>query len=188
MGAAMVARDIAPRIETPRLILRAHEPADLKASMRLWTDPDVVRFMTRRVLNEEEVWLRCLRHWGSWAMLGYGFWLIEERGTGEAIGETGFQDLKRMSEPSYAGEPEVGWALRPAWQGRGLAREAVDAALAWWDARFPGARLACIIAPENGASMRIAGRAGFVRRTDITMASGAVMTLFDREAQHVAGR
>ncbi len=180
MGAGVAARDIAPRIETPRLILRMHEPADLPASMRLWADPGVVRLMTRRTLNEDEVWLRCLRHWGSWAMLGYGFWLIEDRESGEAIGETGFQELKRTSEPSYAGMPEAGWALRPAWQGRGLAREAVDAALAWWDSRFPGGRLACIIAPENAASIRIADGVGFVRQTEITMASGAVMTLFHR--------
>src|SRR6476661_5082738 len=134
-----------PRLETHRLVLRPHAPTDLQASMRLWNDKAVVQFMTRRILNQEEVWLRCLRHWGSWAVLGYGFWLIQDRASGEVIGETGFQDLKRSSSPSYAGTPEIGWALVPEWQGRGLAREAVDAALSWWDRMMPPRRLACIV-------------------------------------------
>lgn len=167
-----------PRLETTRLVLRAHEPGDLAASLRLWSEPAVVRFTTRRPQTEEEIWLRLLRYRGSWAMLGFGFWLVEDRASGEAIGEAGLQDLRRNSDPSFAGTPEIGWALRPEWHGRGLAREAVEAVLGFADSHPAAERLACIIDPDNAASIRLAARAGFSPAGRAMLSSGPVLLLY----------
>ncbi len=43
-----------------------------------------------------------------WAMLGFGFWAVEEKATGRFIGEAGFHDLKRDMKPSIEGVPAGG--------------------------------------------------------------------------------
>jgi RimJ/RimL family protein N-acetyltransferase len=48
-------------------------------------------------------------------------------------------------------------------QGKGLAEEAMRAALAWARAHGTGARFTCIINPDNTASLRVAAKLGFLR-------------------------
>jgi RimJ/RimL family protein N-acetyltransferase len=169
----------APVLETPRLILRGHRAEDLGPCMKLWGDPLMTRFIGGRPLAREDVWLRLLRYAGSWALVGYGFWLVEDRATGAFAGEVGFHELKRETEPSFAGTPEIGWALSPPFQGSGLAREAVMAALAWGDEAIDSDRTVCIIDPENGVSIRLARSFGFKPQADVTY-KGGTMTLFER--------
>jgi RimJ/RimL family protein N-acetyltransferase len=147
--------------------------------MELWSDPVVTRFIGGRPLPREDVWLRLLRYAGSWALLGYGFWLVQDRATGAFVGEVGFHELKRDTKPSFAGTPEVGWGLSPRFQGRGLAREAVEAALAWGDDNIDSDRTVCIIHPENTVSLRLAQHFGFEPQMDVVY-KGGTMTLFER--------
>lgn len=170
---------LVPIVETPRLVVRGHRPDDLADSVRLWQHPTTVRFIGGRPLGEEEVWLRLLRYWGSWATLGYGFWRIEHREGGAFVGEVGFHDLRRDTQPSFAGEPEVGWGLLPAFHGQGLAREALDAALAWGAVHITAPRTVCIIEPENSRSITLAQAVGF-RRLDAIDYRGRTMELFGR--------
>jgi RimJ/RimL family protein N-acetyltransferase len=57
--------------------------------------------------------------------------------------------------------PELGWVLARDAQGKGHAREALAAVLAWGRAHFGAHRAACIIEPDNTASIRLAAGAGF---------------------------
>jgi RimJ/RimL family protein N-acetyltransferase len=146
-------------IETERLRLRAHGLEDFEPCTAMWGDPDVARFIGGRPSTREESWGRLLRYAGLWALLGFGYWAVEESATGAFVGDVGFADFKRAIEPSLEGLPEMGWALSPAFHGKGYASEAVAGALAWADARFE--RTACIITPENEASIRVALKTGF---------------------------
>lgn len=166
-------------IETERLRLRPHRAEDLACSLAIWTDPAALRFLGGRPLTEEEVWLRLLRYAGSWALAGYGFWRVEDRVTGASVGEVGFQELKRAIEPSFSGVPEVGWIIRTALQGRGLAAEAVGAALAWGDRHIAHERRVAIIHPDNVASVRVARAQGFQAGVE-TVYKGAPVVIFDR--------
>lgn len=150
----------APVIETPRLTLRGHTRADFAAACSLWGDEGVTRFIGGTPLKPEDVWARLLRYAGLWALLGYGFWLVEERGTGAFVGEVGLHDLQRDTSPSFAGTPEAGWALMPTAHGLGYASEAVTAMLGWADAQGLE-RTVCIIAPENARSVRVATKLGY---------------------------
>ncbi len=150
-----------PLLTTARLVLREHRTDDLDTYAALWGDADVVRHIGGTALERQECWQRILRFRGMWATLGFGFWIIEDRETGALIGECGVMDAKRAISPSLDGTLEAGWALLPSTHGRGLAREAMDAALAWADARHPALPQSCIIAEGNAASMRLAGRLGF---------------------------
>jgi RimJ/RimL family protein N-acetyltransferase len=93
--------------------------------------------------------------------MGFGYWGVEEKSTGEYIGEMGFADLKRDIEPSLHGLPEMGWIFAPHIHGRGYATEAVRAALAWGIPRFQPLHPVCIISPENIASIHVAEKCGF---------------------------
>ncbi len=149
-----------PVIETPRLILRGHTAEDFAAGCRLWGNADVTRFIGGSPQKPEDVWARLLRYAGHWTMLGYGYWLVEERATGRFVGDVGFGDLRRDTTPSFIGTPEAGWVLMPSAHGQGYASEAVSAMLAWADARGMN-RTVCIIAPENAPSIRVADKLGY---------------------------
>jgi RimJ/RimL family protein N-acetyltransferase len=150
-----------PVIETERLKLRGHGIADFAASAAMWADPDVTRHIGGRPLTEEETWSRLLRYVGHWAVLGFGYWVVELRSTGSFIGETGFADYKRDMQPPLEDTPEIGWGLVPQFHGQGYATEAVRAAVAWGDQHFGARQTACIIDPENTASIRVAEKCGY---------------------------
>ena len=67
-----------PVIETKRLRLRGHRAADLPACAAMWAKEGVTRFIGGKPLTEEETWLRILRYAGHWALLGFGYWVVEE--------------------------------------------------------------------------------------------------------------
>ena len=60
----------APRIETARLILRAHGAADLDAVAAMWSDAALVRHITGKPSTREESWARILRYAGLWPTKG----------------------------------------------------------------------------------------------------------------------
>jgi RimJ/RimL family protein N-acetyltransferase len=147
-------------IETSRLLLRRHTVADLDFCAGLWSDAAVTRYIGGRPFSREETWARLLRYIGHWEALGYGFWAVEEKATGEFAGELGFADFKREIDPPIA-EPEAGWVFLPRVHGRGYATEALRAALAWGDRHFAAPRTVCLIHPDNAPSFRVAEKCGF---------------------------
>jgi len=88
-------------------------------------------------------------------------------------------------EPSIVGIPEVGWAFKPAYFGRGYATEAVRAALVWSDANLADARIVCIISPANLASIRVAEKCGF-GDSQLATFNGDPTLLFTRHARTLA--
>ena len=169
-----------PALKTERLTLRGHRLDDFAHCAAMWADPLVTRYIGGKPLTEEECWSRLLRYVGHWAWLGFGYWVAEERATGKLVGEIGFADYKRDLEPSLKGVPEIGWVLASHAHGRGYATEAVRAAVAWGDAHFSSARTACIIAPENVASIRVAVKCGY-REFKATSYKGQPTLVFVRE-------
>jgi RimJ/RimL family protein N-acetyltransferase len=153
-----------PVVETERLVLRGHTVADMALCCELWGDPEVTRFIGGKPFTEEEVWSRLLRYAGHWSLLGFGYWLVEERATGAFVGEVGLSNYRRELVPPLCDVPEVGWVLSPAQHGKGYATEAVQATLRWGRECLEAEEFACIIAPGNTASLRVAERCGFQQR------------------------
>ena len=143
-------------------MLRPHGVGDLDASFALWSNPRTVEFISGKPSKRDEAWSRILRYVGHWALLGFGYWAVEEKASGRFIGDVGLADFKRAIEPSLEGIPEIGWALDPAHHGKGYATEAVAAALSWSDRNLDAPATACIISPENQASLRVAFKSGYV--------------------------
>ncbi|MFE0753011.1 GNAT family N-acetyltransferase [Inquilinus sp. NPDC058860] len=163
-------------IETERLVLRPHRAEDFDDLAAMWADPGVTRFIGGRPSTPEESWARLLRYGGLWSLLGFGYWAVRDRATGRFVGEVGFADFRRGLGPDFDGAPEGGWILAPWAQGRGLAGEAVRAALAWADARG-WARSVCIIDPDNAPSLRLAGACGYREIGRITYKDHPVVLL-----------
>lgn len=149
-----------PVIETERLRLRGHALPDFEASAAMWADAGVTRFIGGKPSSREDSWRRFQTYVGHWALLGHGFWLIEEKASGRFIGEGGFGTFKREIEPVFDA-PEQGWALSPTAHGRGYAREAMQAAIAWGEQHFGRSDFVCLIAPENAPSLRLAEKLGY---------------------------
>ncbi|MBV5266771.1 GNAT family N-acetyltransferase [Pinisolibacter aquiterrae] len=168
-----------PTLETDRLRLRAHRLDDFEAYAALWRELSVVRFIGGSPLTREAAWIRFLRQSGLWHHLGFGFFALEDKATGAFVGEAGFHDLHRDLVPSLDGSMEAGWALATAFQGRGLAEEAMRAVLAWGHDHGPRDRLTCIIHPDHAASLRVAAKLGFAEAARSTY-HGAPVVILDR--------
>jgi RimJ/RimL family protein N-acetyltransferase len=180
MSPSFYQSDEVPTLETERLKLRGHRLDDFVRCAAMWSDPRVTRYIGGKPLTEEECWTRLLRYVGHWRLLVFGYWVAEEKTTGNVVGEIGFADYKRDLEPSLKNLPEAGWVLASQAQGRGYATEAVRAVVAWGDAHFASARTACIIAPENVASIRVAVKCGY-KEFKATTYKGRPTLMFVRE-------
>lgn len=150
-----------PVLETERLRLRRHELADFEPMLEMWASPEVTRFIGGKPSSRPDTWGRLLRYIGHWTALDYGYWAVEEKASGRYLGDIGFADFKRETDPSFEGIPEIGWALAPWAHGQGYAVEAVRAALEWGDSHFGGARIVCMISSDNDRSIRVAEKVGF---------------------------
>ena len=177
----IIARSAIPSLETERLCLRGHCAHDLVECAAMWADPNVTRHILEHPLSEEEAWAKLLRYVGHWVLLGFGYWVVVEKQTGDFVGEAGFADYKRTIQPSLQGMPEIGWVLATRAHGKGFATEAVRAITAWGDAHFQTSTR-CIITPENTASFRVAAKCGY-REILRTIYKGREVVIFERELQ-----
>lgn len=150
-----------PVIETERLRLRAHEIADFENNAALWGDENVTRFIGGKPSTREESWRRFVNYRGMWALLGFSYWLYEEKDTGAYVGEGGFGSFKRDVGAHDFGAPEQGWAVLPAMHGRGYATEAAKAQLQWAEKHFGRTDFICMIAPQNQPSLNVAEKLGY---------------------------
>lgn len=159
---------VAPLLETDRLVLHAQTVGDFNASAALWADAGVTRYIGGRPFTHSESWVRIIRNAGHWAALGFGMWVVRERDSGRYLGEVGFHELRRDTTPSFHGVPEAGWVMNPFAHGKGYATEALTAIMGWCDGALKAPRTVCIIDPGNDASLRVAGRIGFVEYAKTT--------------------
>lgn len=150
-----------PVLDTPRLRLRGHRYDDLPQCVAMWADPDVTRFIGVEPSNEQRTWARLLGYVGHWALMGFGYWVIEQRDSGEFVGEVGLADFKRDISPAMRGIPELGFALMPRFHGKGLATESARAVLAWADTQLACPKSVCLIDPQNAASLRVVTKCGY---------------------------
>ena len=166
-----------PVLETARLLLDAHQAADLDALAALWADAYVVRHIGGVARSRQDCWFRLLRYRGLWPVMGYGYWAVREKATGRFVGDAGFGEFEREVTPPLAGQPEAGWAFASKVHGRGYATEALTAILGWLDRHTVHRRVVCMIDGENRASLRVAEKTGFVRCGTTTGPSGTAVTM-----------
>jgi [ribosomal protein S5]-alanine N-acetyltransferase len=144
-------------IETDRLRLRpfADDLSDLDALHEIQSDPQHMRFYPHPFSREESrAWIE--RFLERQERYGYSLWAIEDRETGEFLGNCG--PVRQVVDGIE--EVEIGWSVPPRRERQGVATEA---AAAWRD-RCLGElgmdRVISLIRPENVASRGVAEHIG----------------------------
>lgn len=145
---------------------------DLDAMAGLLGDPVVMTYYPRpRDRSEALDWI----HWNQrlYRDRGFGLWLLTLRETGEFVGDCGFTP----QEVEGRTEIEIGYHVRPEFQGRGLATEAATACRDLARDEFGVRRLIAIINPINVPSQRVAQTLGLDHERDVTL-RGATQRIY----------
>jgi RimJ/RimL family protein N-acetyltransferase len=145
------------RLETPRLILRVPQVADLDGWAGMMADPDAARFIGG-VAAREVVWRGLMTMIGAWHATGVSMFSVVEKASGRWVGRLG------PWKPEGWPGPEVGWAIvRECW-GRGYATEGAAAAIDFAFDRLGWTEVIHAIAPDNVASQAVARKLGSINR------------------------
>lgn len=165
-------------VRTARLVMRPLTAAYLPEMLRLYSDPQVTRFL--KPLDEAGHLGRLRETEHMWASRGYGRVAIHERDTGRFLGRGGLHYWAQF------GEVEVGWVLRADAQGLGYATEAGRAWVGWAFENLTVPYVTACISPANTASRAVAGRLGMsVIRDDVL--HGRDVLVFAVEARVAGG-
>lgn len=147
-----------PIITTERLVLRLPEMRDWPRFAELMCS-ERATFMGGPY-SRTAAWGMFCHDVAQWALMGHGALMIEDRASGDCLGQVG------INHGPLFPERELGWLVYPEAEGRGYAHEAA-AALRDWAFRHRGFEtLVSYIHPDNLRSVRLAERLGAVRDAD----------------------
>ncbi len=151
-------------IETPRLVLRNWEERDRDVFHELNSDDKVMEFFPyRRTREESDKRLVLLK--ASIEEIGFGFYAVELKQTGECLGMCGISQLEM--EPQFPqGTFEIGWRFAARHWGKGYATEAAKAALAEGFLNQGLSEFVAIAVNTNRRSIAVMERIGMVRDMD----------------------
>jgi len=168
-----------PFLTTERLELRQPRPGDLHAMHAIVTHPATGRFLGPNALLHEHA-TRFTRGAGSWFLYGYGPLMVRLRGGDELIGNCGVFHTFRGLGQDFDDNPEAGWIIAAEHIGQGLAHEAMQAVLRWFDREHGSRRIVCMISPENGPSLGLAAKLRFAALREATLPEGETVRLLER--------
>ena len=163
------------RIETTRLILRPFEPSDAETAFGWFGDPVVMRFtVTGPDKFIEETRTRLVGYQNHQKVHGFSKWLIVERDSGVAIGDSGLLVLRDY------GWVDLGFRFAQPYWGKGLATEVASA---WVRTAFDElgvSRLGAFVHPENVASIHVLQKVGFSEeRREMVMGMDSIVFSLD---------
>lgn len=142
-----------PNIETDRLLLRMFSAEGLDELARLFSDPQVMKYVGdgHPVSREEaeRALTSIIKHWQTQR---FGRWAAVDKQTREFVGFGGLRSL--------FGTPEVVYHLAPAHWGKGLATELARAALRFGFEDRGFDRIVAIAKPPNAASIHVMEKLG----------------------------
>lgn len=154
-------------LETERLLLRHFTEADADALLHMESEPDVLRYVGRKPLDEVDAYRNKIRS----TFLpyydkpgGFGAWAIVEKASGEFVGGCSLRpglDANSAAQMGYVPDDvELGYGLRkPSW-GKGYASEIVRALVRRVFTELGGVSLVASVTVANVASVRVLEKAG----------------------------
>ncbi|HMB76527.1 MAG TPA: GNAT family N-acetyltransferase [Kiloniellaceae bacterium] len=156
-------------LETPRLRLRPFALADEDLASELFTDPEVMKFLDGVIAPDkipEETQNATRRGAGR----RLGVWCVADKTSGEKLAtavllpipiDTTDVEWSLLREDSYPErEIEVGYILKPAVWGRGLATEICRALVRFAFEATDLPEIVAVTDPENWASQRVLTKCG----------------------------
>ena len=137
-------------------LLRPWQPSDAGAVVEAFTDPEIQRWHVRRAdsVDEARQWITSWRAgWGKETQLN---WALVDRSTGSLMGRVSLKSVDL-----HDGSAGVAYWMVPAWRGHGLCSQAVIALCQWAFKEAGFHRIGLDHSVLNGASCRVAVKAGF---------------------------
>jgi RimJ/RimL family protein N-acetyltransferase len=168
---------IPPLIRTGRLLLRPWRVQDFDAFAALYASEQ--SRLVGGPIGRRRAWRTMALLAGEWSLRGHGMWVVDPDPEGAGPGG-GFGGHVGFFHPDHYPEPELGWVLTEAAEGRGLAEEAARAARAW-GARHGIPRPVSNIDAENARSIALAERLG-ARREATRTEEGATWHVYRHPA------
>jgi [ribosomal protein S5]-alanine N-acetyltransferase len=147
-----------PILQTERLRIRPfhRDLSDAGEMLRVLSDPVSMRFYPKPFDEaRSRAWVE--RWIAAYDDAGYGLLALEDRATGEVIGDCG-PTRQDVDGRSFV---ELGWHVRADRQGVGIATEAAVACRDDVWRRLDVERLISLIRPENVPSWSVARKLGF---------------------------
>ena len=148
-------------LHTDRLRLRAMTIADTPRVVELFTDPRVHRHSPTGAPSAAESRARVRESVAAWQRDGIGHWVVEHEG--RLAGVTGVRPTALAGATYW----NVFYRFAPETWGRGIASEAVRAALRAAREHAPGRRFAARTRPSNEAAIRLAQAVGLTRAPEL---------------------
>lgn len=164
-----------PVIETERLILREPRLSDLDAMIAFGTS-DRTQYVGGKMVPWQS-WGALNATIGHWITRGFGWWMLEDKASGQTAGRVGVG--YHLDWP----EPELGWHIYDGFEGKGLAYEAALAARNHAQGQMGLGPLISLIDHGNIRSQRLAERLGAVVETPNYQIRGASCAIY----RHPAG-
>lgn len=154
-----------PLLKTDRFDLWRPVATDLPQLCALIDDEETRRYLGPASAEKQAQFDRLMRNAGSWALYGYGTFMVRPHGENDIIATCGvFHSWRGYGAVLGMDDvPEAGWIVRRDWWRKGVASEVMDAALAWFDREHGPRPVNCMIEAGNTASEQLAGRYGFIR-------------------------
>ncbi|MDO6728640.1 GNAT family N-acetyltransferase [Marinovum sp. 2_MG-2023] len=143
-----------PVIETERLILRAPQESDFEAHATFMAS-DRSHFIGGPT-DRYQAWRGFSSALGHWMLRGYGGWTMTLQSDGTPVGRSGYIFGEGWQEP------EIGWHVYGAFEGKGYVFEAAEAILKIGPAKFGLDKVISYIDPANTRSAALAERLGAV--------------------------
>lgn len=141
---------IAPTLHTERLTLRMPELGDFEHRAAFYASDRSV--WEGGPLSRVQAWRVWASEVGQWPLMGYGPFSVDAGGA--YVGEVGIYHAADYPAP------ELGWFVVPAAEGKGYAREAAQAVMAWVRRAFGWDTITNIIDPGNARSIALGLRLG----------------------------
>lgn len=169
-------------LTTARLELWQPQAGDLAGLHDLTVDPEARRFLGPTPPSMMDTFNRLHRTAGSWALHGYGTFIVRLIGQARIVGNCGIFRSHRGFGAAHGLDDvaEAGWIIHQDHWGQGLAHEAMNAALAWFDTVHGRQRIACMIAQGHTVSDALARKLGFVPYGTHQPDQGAPLQLYER--------
>jgi RimJ/RimL family protein N-acetyltransferase len=163
-----------PHLQTERLLLREYRRGDFDAFADHFADPVSAAHLIPT--DRQTVWRIFCSSAGLWLIHGAGWWAVEDRRTGQLVGNVGafFRE--------EADVMELGWNIYRAFWGQGFASEAAAAALHYALEIRGEPKVRALISAANEPSLRVARRLGLTHEAD-TEIYGRAVGSYSRERE-----
>lgn len=155
-----------PHLQTERLLLREFRREDFDAFAGHLADPVSAAHLTPT--DRQTAWRIFSSCAGLWLIHGAGWWAVEDRRTGQLVGNVGA--FFREESPVM----ELGWNTYRAFWGQGFANEAAAAALHYALEVRGEPKVRALISAANESSLRVASRLGLTHEADTEIYGKAV--------------